>query len=326
METRFAVLAHLADGQFRSGEHIAGALGLSRAAVWKSVASLRALGLPVDAVRGRGYRLAQPFRLLAAEAILAGMAPARRARVVRLEILPLLDSTNAHLLRTPALPAEGFAVCLAESQSRGRGRRGRDWVSPFGANLYLSLATLLEAGPAGLDGLSLAVGVGLARALERAGAGGLGLKWPNDVIWRGRKLAGVLIELSTDRDGRARLVVGVGLNVQMPPAAATGIDQPWCDLREVLAQPVADRNALAAQVIDELVATVEAFAVEGLAPFMADWERLDVLRGCVVELQRPGRAVTGTVRGIDAAGALLLEADGGLQRVTSGEVSVRARP
>ncbi len=325
MLQRYRLLHLLADGRFHSGEELGAALGVGRGAVWKVVHTLEDLELDVFAVPGRGYRLARPIGLLDRGAILEAMDPEARALVGGLDIHPTVDSTNRLLMeRRAAGLASGF-VCLAEHQSAGRGRRGRAWVSPFGANLYLSVLWRFELGPEALAALSLVVGVCIAETLRREGVTGVGLKWPNDVYWEGRKLAGILLEMSGESSGYCDVVVGVGINVNMPRAAGGAIDQPWVDLGTIGGRPL-DRNRLAAGVLDRLLPGLTTFAMEGFEPFRVLWNELDIVSGRPVAVLTPHGTVCGTATGVDAGGALLLESDGRVQRYISGEVSLRPEP
>ncbi len=317
------LLSVLADGRFHSGEELGRQLAISRAAVWKQLKALEQnLGLQIDAVRGRGYRLAVACELLDRDAIWSRLAPDTQARIDGLEIHLSLDSTNRYLMQQAATLPGDLHVCLAETQTAGRGRHGRRWVSPFGQNIYLSLLWRVPMGPETLGGVSLAVGAALVRALEALGAREIGLKWPNDVIWQGRKLAGVLLELAGEAAGPCQLVTGVGLNLRMDRAAAAEIDQPWVDLESVLGKHF-PRNRVVAALLDTLVPALCEFPRYGLAPHLALWQRFDILRGRRVRLHLPDRVVEGLACGVDDSGALILDGDNGRQRYFSGEVSVR---
>ncbi len=324
METHLRLVRYLADGQYHSGEALASALGLSRAAIWKAVrkASER-LGLAIESRLGKGYRLTAPLELLDAERLLGAMSSAGRGRISRLEIHDDIDSTNAQLLRAGQAGAPSGTLCLAERQTAGRGRRGRAWVSPFGANLYLSLLWRYPGGPGELGGLSLAAGAALARVLEGAGVADIGLKWPNDLLWRRRKLGGLLLEVAAEAQGPSLLVVGLGLNTQLRGDQVQGIDQPWVDLDEILGPRGYSRNQLAAHLAEALTATLEAYGREGLAPFLPLWDRYDRYRGEEVEIRLGDRLVRGIQAGITAQGTLRLEVAGETRIFHSGEVSLR---
>ncbi|MGH8530086.1 MAG: bifunctional biotin--[acetyl-CoA-carboxylase] ligase/biotin operon repressor BirA [Nevskiales bacterium] len=316
------LIRSLADGKWHSGETLAGVLGVSRTAVWKRLRELETLGLELHKLTGRGYRLARPLELLDKDAIARAIAPARKARLDGMEVLALTDSTNRVLMENRL----ERALCFAEYQSAGRGRRGRSWVSPFGANLYFSAAWSFSSAPAALAGLSLAVGVGLARVLRELGIAELGLKWPNDLYWREKKLGGILIEHAGEAGGPWRVVAGVGINFAMSEQQAKSVDQPWTSLAEACAAPrltMPGRNHLAGQCADALLAVLERFGAEGLEPFRKTWSEFDIAHNRVVRIEDGGRWREGRACGIDTDGALLLQIGSNQQRFVSGEVSLR---
>ena len=319
MDRNHAILQTLSDGRFHSGEALAESLGVTRAAVWKKVHALEKLGLAVFRVPGRGYRLADPLQLLNAEAIAAGLSPDSRARLKDLTVLPVVDSTNTWLQAQPGEPR----VCLAEFQSAGRGRRGRGWVSPFGANLYMSLAWRFDEWPPGFTALGMVTAIAAVRALDAMGVDDVSIKWPNDLIAAGRKLGGVLIDIQGEPPGATRAVIGLGINVRMPAAAAGDIDQPWMDLATLSDNNPPERNALAAALIEAQLAALEEFAAGGFAAFGEDWRRLDLVAGRAVALQSHDQTVTGVAAGVDEQGALLLRTPHGVKRFVSGDVSLR---
>lgn len=313
------LLARLCQGP-ASGAELARASGITRAAVWKRVEALRAAGVGILASPGRGYALAHPLQLLDAPALRAAL-PAD-AGLASLDVVFETDSTNALALRTPP-PAQGTAVFLAERQTAGRGRRGRVWRSPLAAHVYLSLSRRVEGGVAALQGLSLAVGVAVAEALHALGYPDVGLKWPNDLLARGRKLGGILVEVGGDAAGPMHVVVGVGVNVRMPAGAAAGIGQPWIDLA-ALADAPPSRPAVAAVLLAALLPLLARFEREGLAPSLARWPAYDVLAGRAVRLEEGGRVHEGIAAGIAPDGALRLRLPGGERTFHAGEASLRA--
>ncbi len=319
------LLRILSDGCFHSGEQIGQQLGISRAGVWKRLRALKRQGLDLHSVRGRGHRLAAPIELLSAETIRADLPPRVSASVADIEVHHEIDSTNSELLaRATALPSG--TVCLAEAQRMGRGRQGRHWVSPCARNLYLSLLWRFPSGPDALGGLSLAIGLAVLGALEAVGVADAGIKWPNDIVWREAKLAGVLIELSGESGGTACVVIGVGINVDMPRALAPElIDQRWTDARTALAAPLS-RNRLAAMVIQHLLEMLTRYQAGGFAPLLDAWRARDVLAGRSVRVSNGAIAIDGIARGVDTGGALLLEQDGVIRRCHAGDVQVRLVP
>ncbi len=319
MDRGHAILKVLADGHFHSGETLAKSLGVTRAAVWKKVHALEKLGLSVFRVPGKGYRLADPLQLLDAELISAALKPATRGQLKRVTVLDVVDSTNTWLSGQGEEPA----VCFAEFQSAGRGRRGRAWVSPFGANLYMSLSWRFDEWPPGFTALGMVTAIAAVRALDSLGLHDVRIKWPNDLIAAGRKLGGVLIDIQGEPPGATRAVIGLGLNVRMPSQSAEQIDQPWMDLATLSEGMPPERNALAAALIESLVGALRDFESQGFAAFGDDWKRLDLVAGHAVALHSHDHTVTGVAAGVDEQGALLLRTPQGLKRFVSGDLSLR---
>ena len=314
------LIAILADGKLHSGQGLARDLGISRTAVWKQLAQLKEYGLNVRRLKGQGYCLSKALDLLDTKRI-ADQIPSSLSERLNIQLFSSLPSTNEFLSNSPS-PPERFSVCLAEQQTAGRGRRGRVWLSPFGSNLYMSLAFDSARGVAGLDGLSLVVGLALAKSLKRMGLGDVKLKWPNDLWLSERKLAGVLIELSGELQTRCRVVVGVGLNVYMKSEDGIVIDQPWTSLAEHDAVPEGGRNQLTGWLLSDLMASLEELEEHGFLAFRHEWEEFDALRGRI--LQVVGTQRLGVGAGIDQRGAYRLQTDDGELYLNAGEVSVRA--
>jgi BirA family biotin operon repressor/biotin-[acetyl-CoA-carboxylase] ligase len=318
----FQTLRMLADGEFRSGEAMARVLGVSRASVWNALHSLDAAGIEVFKVRGRGYRLAEPLSLLDADAVVSLLGAA--APRFSIEIVDRVESTNTLLVHGAAAGAADRTVIAAEWQTGGRGRRGRAWHALPGAALTFSLLWRFEQGAGMLAGLSLAVGVAVTRTLAQFGVCDAGLKWPNDVLWHGRKLAGILIEVQGDMLGPSAAVIGIGLNCRMPGALLDRIDQPAADIAG--ASGVApERNRLLALLLMELERILNVFARDGFAPFRDEWQRRHVYQDKPVRIALPdGGIVNGRAEGVAENGALLLATHTGQLRFHSGDVSLRA--
>lgn len=327
MNTRCeALLVLLADGALRSGAELATILGVSRAAVWKLVGELRSHGIEVQSEPRRGYRLPAPVELLDASRI-ERVATSRGASPGSFEVLFEVDSTNARLYEATA-PRPGEArILFAEVQHAGRGRRGRSWVAPFGSGLTFSVSWTFAETPPGLPALGLAVGVAVAETLLALGADGAGLKWPNDIVWRRRKLGGLLLQLRAEAGGPTTVVVGLGLNLGLPPSTLEELEAagafPVTDLREAMAGRLPGRNELAGALAAAILVTLEEFARTGFGPFAPRWLSLDALAGESVRVAHGESTVDGVARGADAEGALLVEVAGHLQRFHSGDVSLR---
>lgn len=313
------LLQLLADGAWHSGTDLAAVLGVTRAAVWKQVRAARGLGAPVQAVRGRGYRLRGGHRPLDAAAIRDHLVDA--GALDSLEVLASVDSTSSRLLRAEDARC---AACFAEHQTGGRGRRGRDWASPFGVNLYFSVARVFDPTPPAIGALSPAVGVALARVLHGWGAASVRVKWPNDLVADGAKLGGILLEHRGEAAGGCRVVIGVGVNVGAAPGPAQGVDRPTARLTD-LTDTLPERNRLAASLLDAVLAAAADFRERGFAPFRAAWKGLDAMHGHDVWLETGDERIAARVAGIAADGALLAEVAGRPRRFYAGELSLRAR-
>lgn len=323
------LLVVLADGRVHSGEELAQAFGVTRAAVWKHVGKLADWGLVVDAAPGAGYRLARRIDLLSADALRATLSPEVAARLARLEVFTELGSTNRHLLGTPPAPGS-LDVCVAEFQTAGRGRRGRRWSAPLGSGICLSVGWQFADTPAELAALTLAVGVVVRRALKETTGLDIALKWPNDLVFDERKLGGILLELRAEAQGGSHVVAGIGLNVALPPdVLPTLSDWPRgaVDLATALGREPPPRVVLVGALVNGLAELFGDYASTGFAAYRSDWRAVDFLRGRSVRLDEAAGAVTGTAIGIDAGGALLIEtASGARRRVVAGDVSVRSGP
>lgn len=316
-----ALVDALADGAWHSGEDLATQFGVSRAALAKRVDKLREWPLAIESRQGLGYRLTRPLERLDAARLHAAV-PA-----LRVQVLPVVDSTNTRLL--DADPAQDPQALFAELQTAGRGRRGRQWISPFGANLYLSLAWSWPAWPRELSALSLAVGVACARALRDLGLSTLRLKWPND-LWVGeRKLGGILIEHRGEAGGSCRVVIGIGLNLGMAEAQAASVTQPWINLDDALAAcgaAAATRNAVAVALLRELETLLRDYPQTGFATLAREWAALDATRDAPVRVLSGASSFDGIARGLDTDGALRVEVAGEVRVLHAGEVSLRPKP
>jgi BirA family biotin operon repressor/biotin-[acetyl-CoA-carboxylase] ligase len=319
----FELLMALADGRAHSGADLARAAGVSRAAIWARVQRLQALGLEILAVPGKGYRLAQGFEFLDETTIRGELSPAANAAIPMLTCLQVTDSTNERLLQQATAGTVHGHALFAEYQSAGRGRRGDVWVAPPGSGLCVSLGWRFDAPPATMSALGLAVGIAVARAVDDLGLAEVRLKWPNDVLYDGRKLAGILIEMRAEHGGPSTVVIGIGLNVHIPARVRAGISQPVVDLHEALGRAPA-RNRIAARLLEALTQRLADFSRAGFAPLAAAWAHYDGLAGRRVQLELPGRAVVGMARGVDPTGMLLIEQEDRTEAFLSGHVRVLA--
>lgn len=309
------LLKLLADGEFHSGEKIGKLLGVSRTSVNNYVKGLQGIGLDIYKVTGKGYCSAMPLELLDADKI------KRLSGKSSVHVEQLVDSTNQWLLDRLDKIDNG-QTCISEHQSAGRGRRGRAWVSPFASHLYFSLYWRFDSGIDKVSGLSLLVGIAVVNTLDQIGIHGASLKWPNDIYYQGKKLAGILIELNAQATEACHCVIGIGLNVRMPPEQAKLIDQPWIDLSELSNDPV-DRNLLSATLIKELHELLHDYEETGLSPYLSRWFELDCFLGKQVNLLIADKVKTGICRGVDERGALLLKCGEQIEEYIGGEISLR---
>lgn len=313
----------LADGEFHSGEALAGQLGVSRASVFNALADVADHGVALQRIRGRGYRLARPWQRLECDEILRWLG--RDAGQFDIGILLQAASSNTLLSQRAGLGGAGAetasgSVIAVELQTTGRGRMGRVWHSGLGNALTFSLLWRFDCGLNALSGLSLATGVAIMRALNRLGAQGVQLKWPNDILTAQGKLGGVLIEAQGDMLGPSAVVIGIGLNCSLPDHLAHRIDQPASALDEVC-RDMPTRNQLLAAMLQELAGALRQFAQDGFAAFGDEWERFHIHRNQPIQLRMAdGSVVSGIARGVSDSGELCLETAQGMRQFNSGEV------
>ncbi|MFQ6574916.1 bifunctional biotin--[acetyl-CoA-carboxylase] ligase/biotin operon repressor BirA [Pseudomonas sp. UM16] len=313
------LLKLLKDGRFHSGQDLGVALGVSRSAVWKQLQHLEAeLNLPIHKVRGRGYQLAAPLSLLE-ESTIAEFSQGEHWPTL---VFDSIDSTNAQALRAIAEGQAAPFLVLAERQTAGRGRRGRQWVSPFAENLYYSLVLRIDGGMRQLEGLSLVVGLAVMRTLQSFGVADVGLKWPNDVLVNNQKIAGILLELVGDPADVCHVVLGIGINVNMQ--VTSEVDQQWTSMRREAGMAV-DRNILVARLNHSLQIDLERHRQNGFAGFQREWEQAHMWQGRAVSLIAGVNKIDGVVVGIDGQGALRLMVDGVEKSFSGGELSLRLR-
>lgn len=310
-----SLVNQLSDGAFHSGSSLGESLGVSRAAVWKALGRLSELNLDIESVKGKGYRIKGGLDLLDINQMLQEI-PSIRRDDVNINLLFSTESTNSWLMSKDEGPKR-FEVCLAEMQRGGKGRRGKVWVSPFGKNIYLSIAFNLQGGVEALNGLSLVIGLAVVRVLRGLGLSNAMLKWPNDIWIESQKAAGILVELQGEATTGWRVVAGVGLNVGMSDAEAAEIDQPWVSITDSIS---CKRSELAGLLISALVHALGEFQVKGFKEFIPEWDRADFLKGKDIQTTN---GLKGVAVGINSQGVLLIKTSEGVKEINAGEVSVR---
>ncbi|MEO6076456.1 MAG: biotin--[acetyl-CoA-carboxylase] ligase [Dokdonella sp.] len=318
------LIAALADGAVVSGSELARRLGITRAAIWKRIESLRDLGLAISGSTGSGYRMSFPYEALDADVISSMLSNQARQSITDVQVAWQVVSTNSVLMQRSPNDDQSASVLLAEVQTSGRGRRGRIWQSAIGGSLVLSLRWNFDRGMSALAGLSLVAGLGVIGALHDIGIRGVGLKWPNDVVADRRKLAGILVEIGGEAQGPCHAVIGIGINIHLNPATAASIDQPWVDVDSLAPSGHGSyRNRLAALLLSRLAESLQEFNTAGFTPFLDEQARYDVLIGRRVCVDAPAERC-GIALGVDPRGALRIRGDNGEFLVETGEVSVRA--
>jgi len=318
------LIKSLAAGQFVSGQVLGEQLDISRTAIAKHIKALTDIGLDIYSVTGKGYKLAEPLTLLNKEKIIRLLdIPQENSHDLPLiEVHSLIDSTNDYLMRRLPNQLSTGQVCLAEYQSAGRGRRGRQWISPFGSQIYLSMYWYLEQGLSAAMGLSLVTALAVSDAIKAHSNVQVQLKWPNDIYLGGVKLAGILIDLEGQALEPSHCVIGIGLNLNMPEEAGKMIEQKWTDLQSHSKDNV-DRNALSAQLISSLHQRLHQYQQTGLTSMLDEWHTYDAFLNKRVKLITGERVTQGICRGVNNQGALLLEVNGLVKPVYGGEVSLR---
>ncbi|MEW8507764.1 MAG: bifunctional biotin--[acetyl-CoA-carboxylase] ligase/biotin operon repressor BirA [Candidatus Thiodiazotropha sp.] len=317
------LIHRLADGRFHSGQELGRLLGITRSSVWKKLQQIKqSYDLEIDAVSGRGYRLREPLDLLNQQSILELLRAEGLAPLPLLVLHPSIESTNSWLMKQAASGAESGTVCLAEQQIAGKGRHGRTWISPFGRNIYLSMLWRFEEPPMQLAGLSLASAIAVLRLLHQMNCDQAGLKWPNDVLWQGKKLAGLLLEVAGEAGGPSLVVIGVGLNTRLGSHGEV-IDQPWVDLNNIPNVLPYTRNQLVSKLIRHLRIVIGEYQTGGLESFIEEWHEHDQLLGKQVVIRGHSQEHAGVHLGIDGNGAIRLHSEGKERSFHAGEVSLR---
>jgi BirA family biotin operon repressor/biotin-[acetyl-CoA-carboxylase] ligase len=323
---KLAILNALNQPGFVSGQALGEQLGISRAAVSKHINSLQVMGLDIFKVTGKGYSLNNHAGLLNQTKIqqhFNQLTSQLKSQPVNVEVHPIIDSTNSELMRRiqAKTALESGTVIVAEMQQAGRGRRGRVWQSPFGANLYYSYFWRLDDGLQAAMGVSIAVGLAVYDTIKALYDIELELKWPNDIYLNKQKLAGVLVELDGQPQGPCQLVLGIGINLQMPQSFSQHIDQAWTDLSQHTQQ--LDKNELVASLTYHLELRLDQYRKSGLHTMHEQWNSLNAFAGECVELNTGHRSWRGICEGIDPQGGIRIRQDGEVKSYYGGEISLR---
>lgn len=314
--TILKIVGILNDCKIHTGTGIATTLGLSRTAVWKAIQRLKKYSIDIHA-QHQGYQLNSPLLLLDQKKIEEFIKEPK----VTVEVVESVPSTNDYL--RDKIPLKKLHFCLAEHQSKGRGRLGRAWGSPFGRNIYCSFSYSFNKDISEISGLSLIIGLLVVQSLESLyPALHPLLKWPNDIYVNNKKMGGILIDIIAEAHGNCRAIVGIGLNVNMKDVALTSVDQPWTSLEHAL-NIKGDRNGMAAHIIHSILKGLDVFLEKGMPSFLSEWVRYDVLAGKQVSVSTSAKVTTGLARGIDSHGYLLVELPSGdIEKFSCGDASL----
>lgn len=311
--TTLALLNILNDGQRHAGTEIAKTLGVSRMAIWKVVQRLKGYNIGIKSEH-LGYHLESPLYLLEKSKIQKYLP-----KNVTIDIFESLPSSNDYLKNLASTTSPH--ICLPEHQTKGRGRLGRSWSSPFGRNIYCSMSYAFQKDISEMAGLSLVVGILTAKALELMDSRlKPRLKWPNDIYLEGKKVGGILIDLIAEANGTCKAILGIGLNVNMKGISLKDVEN-WICLEELVDKKL-DRNQVVGEIINSLFKGMETFASQGLASFLPDWKRLDFLDNKKVTLTSGQETYSGIAKGISPQGHLFLELPQGLKQFSYGDTSL----
>ncbi len=326
------LLKVLADGGFHSGQYLADKIGVSRTAIWKLVAKLQSWHIEIYSVKGKGYKIPDGLNLIDKNQLLS-LVKNKIKYFPEIDLLTTIDSTSTYISNKwndssknrntkDANSISLGRVCIAEHQSKGRGRKGNQWVSPFGANLYFSIGIELPVGLSVLGGLSLAIGIGLTETINRVTVQTIKLKWPNDLLCGNRKLAGILVEASGDSNDTSFINIGIGINWDMPEKFSKEINQPWINLLDILSKKT-DKTTMMANLLIELDQTIDQFINQGFDTFNKKWKTNSAFIGQPVTIKTHNGNIDGIEKGIDKNGAIRVQTSQGEKSFYSGEVSLR---
>ncbi|MEM8845342.1 MAG: biotin--[acetyl-CoA-carboxylase] ligase [Pseudomonadota bacterium] len=319
------ILKLLDHQSYRSGQDLADLLNVTRSTIHNCISRIEDLGIKIERTHGLGYRLQQPLDLLSKEIIDQNLSADMKSKIESLVCLQEVDSTNRYASELDLPPAGKFSAVVAEKQSAGKGRRGREWVSPFAANLYLSLVWPLEKPLQTTSVLSPSIAIAIAQMINKIGVKNVGVKWPNDISCDNKKLAGILIECSGELNGQCKMIVGAGLNVYMSRYQSINIDQSWTDIESQVPNASYTRNEIAAMLISEITQVLTLFEENKVNDLIKMWPHWDVMKNHQVNLYTEHEVKVGIARGINNDGSLLLETESGeIETIVMGEVSLRS--
>jgi BirA family transcriptional regulator, biotin operon repressor / biotin---[acetyl-CoA-carboxylase] ligase len=307
----------LNDGEYHDGTSIGDKLHMTRSAVWKTIRKLESYEIKLDSVKGKGYALLEPLLLLDVNKIKKQVTFPR----INVCAFETVGSTNEYLKTFKN--NRSIKICLAEQQTKGKGRLNREWFSPFAKNIYMSCLYPFQKDVSELSGLSLVISLAIVKTLKHYGVSqNLGVKWPNDIIYENKKISGSLIEIQAETHGVCHAVIGMGINVNMLNAERGQISQAWTSMQKILNTYI-DRNALSASLINNLLEYLHRFESHGLAAFVDEWKKADCLTDQIISVTNINESVEGKVIGINEQGHLMLQLKSGkIRAFSSGDTSI----
>ncbi|MBV9575769.1 MAG: biotin--[acetyl-CoA-carboxylase] ligase [Gammaproteobacteria bacterium] len=311
------LVALLNDGQYHDGDSLGTALNMTRSAVWKAIKKLQAYGIEVSSIKGKGYALPVACELLDLKEIKKKIKPEK----IDITLFESIPSTNDYLKSFKN--NKQIKICLAEEQTQGKGRLNREWVSPFGKNIYFSCLYPFQKDVSELAGLSLVTGIAIIKALKNIGmTRAVCVKWPNDIMYENKKLAGVLIEIQAESHGVSQAVIGIGMNINMLNMSTPTITQAWTSVAKILGKSL-NRNEVCAVLMTHLLHELKRFDHEGFSVYVDEWMQVDCLANRYITLKNNNEKMTGTMVGINEQGHLLLRMENGVVRAfSSGDTSI----
>lgn len=316
-----SMLNLLADGQFHSQEEISRFLSLPLCIIPETLYQLLEPGVNLEKIDGKGYRIPGGLELLNEKQIFNELGQTKKL-LNQLEILTSIDSTNNYLLESTETAEKTIAV-FSEQQTAGRGQFNRKWVSSdLGKNIALSILYHLANKPNKLTGLSLVIGLAIVQTLEEYGLKEIQLKWPNDILYHGKKLAGILIETRPSKPGLRSIVIGIGLNLYKPTINAPFLKQAITDVYSIQKLPP-QRNRMAALLLKNVLTKLSEFQDTNFSTFIKSWEKLDYLKNKTIHIQTPKAIFKGIARGINTEAQLCIEINGRLHYFNNGEVCIQ---
>ncbi len=323
MDSQDKILHLLQDGKYHSANSISNKLDIHQSVVEQYLGKLDSFGVLTSAYKTNDLKLSENLDLLSPEIITNYLSDNSHALCCEIRVFQSLDSTNKYAREQAEARSNSGLVVLAEQQTAGRGRRGKRWVSPFASNIYMSIVWDFFKGAESIQGLSLAIGVGVRRALMELYIKDVKLKWPNDIFVNGKKLGGILVEIIGDPRGACTVIVGIGINVSMPESMRQEIDQDWIDISQVSGAFIS-RDQLSAKIIGNIFEVLKDFDDVGFSSYLSEWQRADFLKNKTCTINMSNDSISGTVLGVDNSGALRVKLLSGEEKIfLGGEISVR---